>query len=226
MEWVSTAVAQFDYWITGSIASIKIFFANWRENFTILGANVGIFFSWLATNWRGLAYNMAEMLQTAVLNSLGNIKRFVKSVIEWVKGNGWTFEAKAILDGANLVDIPPIEFKEFKGGDEIRKAWEDAAKDRDIKLEAIVQERLDLESTTVRQEPKDKDKKDSEPKLASVLIAGSAQASAAIAKIRSGENKTQVSLLAETKKQSELLKQIAAKESVAGGGINLVEVSI
>lgn len=226
MEFVQAAVAQFGYWITGSIATLKIFFANFKDNLTILGANFGIFFAWLGSNWKPLALNMATILQTSVLNSLGNIKRFVKSVIEWVKGNGWTFEAKAILDGAELIDLPPIEFKEFKGGEEIKKAWEDAARERDIKLEAIVQERIDLEQTTVRQDAKPKDEKTKEPQLASLLVAGSTQAASAIAKIRSGENKTQVSLLAETKKQSELLKQIAAKESVGGAGINLVEVSI
>lgn len=225
MEWIGAAKAQIEYWITGSIATVKIFFANFGENFKILGANIGIFIKWLGTNWRGVAFNMAEVLQTAVLNSLGNIKRFVKSVIEWVKGNGWTFEAKAILDGADLIDLPPIEFKEFKGGEEIKKAWEDAAKERDIKLDAVVQERLAIEGTTVRQEKKDKETKTREPQLASMLVAGSAQAATAIAKIRAGENKVQNLLLAETKKQSEFLKTIAAKDS-GNTSLELVEVGI
>jgi hypothetical protein len=155
--------------------------------------NIVSVFHWMFVNWRDIAFNMAQYLTNAFMNTIENIKRLWNSLKQWVAGQGWTFEGKALGEGSQLRSIAGPEMESIAFLDRTLDRFGKTLDRRRESLDAAQQEYQDAvygmaeASRSASDIMPDREASAQRGKGLSALVQGSVEAASAIARYMAGD---------------------------------------
>jgi len=97
------------YWRLG-MEHTKLFLANSWERFKTFFVNVGEIATWFFGDWKEIFVTLGDFTATLFTNLIENIKGLWQSLLNWIRGEQWEFNATPLLDGfkSSIQEMPQL----------------------------------------------------------------------------------------------------------------------